>query len=254
NGDSDSDEDINVNSLFVIDKNPNDVSISKEKKDVFKKCDFSSQLQPAIDTSGYFKCKSSLESIKLLNEMTVNENCKELENKSAMSNGIERSNFYMESRREMKKRKKLEKEKTKGSEWFNLPATEMTEERKRDLMLLQMRNVWDPKRFYKKNDSSELPKYFQVATVVDAAADFYSDRVVRKDRKNTLVDELLADAEFKKWSKKKYVEALKNNPYYLRKARKEKKRSERSKAEKAAESHKSDKGARKHAKKLKKRK
>merc|ERR1712179_273415 len=46
-------------------------------------------------------------------------------------------------------KKKMEKEKTKGSDWYNMPALEMTEERQRDLELLQMGGVLDPKRFYK---------------------------------------------------------------------------------------------------------
>ena len=41
-------------------------------------------------------------------------------------------------------------------------ALELTEERKADLELLQMRGVLDPKRFYKRSDKEGLPKYFQV--------------------------------------------------------------------------------------------
>ena len=61
-----------------------------------------------------------------------------------------------------KKAKKLEREKTKGDAWYNMPATEVTDEIKRDLEVLKMRDALDPKRFYKKNASKELPKYFQV--------------------------------------------------------------------------------------------
>ena len=89
-----------------------------------------------------------------------------------------------------------------------MPAPEMTEERQRDLELLQMRHVLDPKRFYKKNNSDALPKYFQIGTIQDTAADFYTDRVAKKDRKQTMVDELLADAEFKKYQKRRYVEII----------------------------------------------
>ena len=111
-------------------------------------------------------------------------------------------------KRKMKKLKKLEREKNKGKDWFNMPALEMTEERKKDLELLQMRHVLDPKRFYKKNSTDALPKYFQIGTIVDNAADFYTDRVAKKNRKQTMVDELLADAEFKKYQKRKYVEII----------------------------------------------
>ena len=107
-----------------------------------------------------------------------------------------------------KKANKLEREKTKGAAWFGMGAPEMTEETKRDLEVLQMRNVADPKRFYKKNDLKVLPKYFQVGQVIDSPADYYSDRVPNKLRKKTLVDELMADAEFKKFNKRKYAEII----------------------------------------------
>jgi hypothetical protein len=55
-----------------------------------------------------------------------------------------------------------ERERTKGSKWFNMPATELTDELKNDLEVLRMRSVLDPKHFYKKNDLKVLPKYFQV--------------------------------------------------------------------------------------------
>lgn len=55
-----------------------------------------------------------------------------------------------------------EREKTKGKNWFHLPATEMTDEIKTDLEIIKMRSVLDPKHFYKKNDVDSLPKYFQV--------------------------------------------------------------------------------------------
>ena len=66
-----------------------------------------------------------------------------------------------------KKAKKLEREKTKGQDWYGMPATEVTDEIKRDLEVLKMRDALDPKRFYKKNSSKELPKYFQVKTSVE---------------------------------------------------------------------------------------
>ena len=111
-------------------------------------------------------------------------------------------------KRKLKKLKKEERERTKGKDWYDMAAPEMTEERQRDLELLQMRGALDPKRFYKKSDWKTLPKYFQVGTVVDSAANFYTDRVPSKQRKKTMVDELLADAEFKKYNKRKYVEII----------------------------------------------
>jgi len=63
-------------------------------------------------------------------------------------------------------------------------------------------------RFYKKSDMKGLPKYFQIGTVVDSPYEFYSDRIPTKARKKTLVDELIADAEFRKYNKRKYREII----------------------------------------------
>jgi len=111
---------------------------------------------------------------------------------------------YLEGLRQAKKRRKQERSKTKGKEWFNLPATEITEERKNDLMAIHMRKALDQKTFYKKNDLSVLPKYFQIGTVMDNPLDFYTARTPRKQRKRTVVEELLADAEFMRRSRAKY--------------------------------------------------
>nr|CAH7753884.1 unnamed protein product [Callosobruchus chinensis] len=65
------------------------------------------------------------------------------------------------SERNLKKQRKLQREKTKGTKWYGLPATEMTDEIKNDLEIIKMRSVLDPKHFYKKNDLKVLPKYFE---------------------------------------------------------------------------------------------
>lgn len=71
-----------------------------------------------------------------------------------------------------------------------------------------MRSVLDPKHFYKKNDLKVLPKYFQVGTVLPSPLDYYNERGTRKTKKKSLVDELMADAEFQQFNKRKYVETL----------------------------------------------
>lgn len=43
-----------------------------------------------------------------------------------------------------------------------MPRTDLTPELKRDLQLLKMRGVIDPKRFYKKDKQAGFPKYSQV--------------------------------------------------------------------------------------------
>ncbi|XP_016301646.1 uncharacterized abhydrolase domain-containing protein DDB_G0269086-like isoform X2 [Sinocyclocheilus anshuiensis] len=115
---------------------------------------------------------------------------------------------YSESKHAAKLKRKAEREKTTGDGWFNMRAPELTEELKNDLKALKMRSAMDPKRFYKKNDREGPPKYFQVGTVVDNPIDFYSSRIPKKQRKRTMVEELLADAEFRSYNKKKYQEIM----------------------------------------------
>jgi len=56
-----------------------------------------------------------------------------------------------------------EEAKTKGKNWFNLPATKVTDSVRHDLELIRMRSALDTKRFYKRNDIEHYPKYFQVS-------------------------------------------------------------------------------------------
>lgn len=123
---------------------------------------------------------------------------------------------YKESKRQLLSKKRKERAKTKGKQWFNMPAPEMTEEVRRDLEVIQMRSVLDPKHFYKKNDLKVLPKYFQVGKVIDSPLDYYSGRLTKKERKRTIVEELMADAEFSRYNKRKYKEIIeeKNKLHY----------------------------------------
>nr|SVE74522.1 EOG090X0GO7 [Daphnia barbata] len=142
-------------------------------------------------------------------------NADKLMEKSVLKPGFEKLDSvpdYNASNRQKKKERRKEAEKTKGDKWFNLPATEMTEEKLRDLEIIQMRSILNPKQFYKKNDLKVAPKYFQVGTVVDSHADFYHDRVPKKERKKTLVDELMADADFQRYNKRKYAEIIQSKP------------------------------------------
>ncbi|KAJ0032438.1 hypothetical protein NQD34_002519 [Periophthalmus magnuspinnatus] len=111
---------------------------------------------------------------------------------------------YKESKQALKLKRRAERAKTTGDAWFNMKAPEITPELKGDLQLLKMRGSIDPKRFYKKNDRDGFPKYFQMGTVVNNPVDFYHSRITKKDRKRTMVEELLADADFRQKNKKKF--------------------------------------------------
>lgn len=149
------------------------------------------------------KLKSNLGSVDVEKEMKS----------SVLQPGLEKEHSlpaYHVNQKKLKALRKKEREKTKGEKWFNLPAPEITEEVKNDLQILKMRSALDPKHFYKKNDMEVLPKYFQIGSVMDSPLDHVNERLTKKQRKRTMVDELLADAEFNKYNKKKYKEIIDN--------------------------------------------
>ena len=43
---------------------------------------------------------------------------------------------------------------------------------------------------------------------MDSPLDHVNERITKKDRKRTMVDELLADAEFQRYNKRKYKEII----------------------------------------------
>uniref|UniRef100_A0A914LR10 Fcf2 pre-rRNA processing C-terminal domain-containing protein n=1 Tax=Meloidogyne incognita TaxID=6306 RepID=A0A914LR10_MELIC len=112
------------------------------------------------------------------------------------------------SKTQEKKIRKSQNSQTAGESWFGLPASEMDEEKRRDLELIQMRNILDPKQHYKKSDRNVLPKYFQIGQIVESSADFYSARLNKKQRKNTLAEELMNDHEIIAKNKKHYAKII----------------------------------------------
>ncbi|KAK4143873.1 uncharacterized protein C8A04DRAFT_12015 [Dichotomopilus funicola] len=83
---------------------------------------------------------------------------------------------------------------TLGADWFNLPRTNLTPELKRDLQALRMRDVAAMgKQFFKKDSRKGLvPEYSQVGTIVAGPTDGARNRLTRKERKQTIVEELMA--------------------------------------------------------------
>ncbi|XP_076286187.1 deoxynucleotidyltransferase terminal-interacting protein 2 [Lasioglossum baleicum] len=154
------------------------------------------------------KKKSTKKPVAVTNNKTAID---EILQKSVIKPGIEQLESLPSGRmgkKQLQLLKRKEREKTKGKDWFNMRAPEMTPEIKHDLEVLQMRSVLDPKHFYKKNDLKVLPKYFQIGKVLDSPVDYYSSRLTKKERKQTIVDELMADAEFAKYNKRKYKEII----------------------------------------------
>ncbi|KAF9384712.1 hypothetical protein BGX21_001242 [Mortierella sp. AD011] len=107
-----------------------------------------------------------------------------------------------------KKQKKEEKEKTAGKGWFDLPQQILTPELKRDLQILKLRNVLDPKRFYKREEKgkAKFPKYFQVGTIIEGNTEFYSSRLTKKERATTITGEVMKDLTGRDYYKRKFNE------------------------------------------------
>jgi len=56
-----------------------------------------------------------------------------------------------------------------------------------------MRDVLDPKRFYKKDNSKpQIPEFSQVGTIIEGPTEYFTGRLSNKERKRTLVEEILA--------------------------------------------------------------
>merc|ERR1711991_77608 len=82
---------------------------------------------------------------------------------------------------------------TSGASHFDLPNTPMTPELENTFRLLEMRPYIYKQQNYKKALKWQRPSYFGVGTVQDDAKDYYSTRVKRKDRKQSLAAEFLED-------------------------------------------------------------
>jgi len=115
-----------------------------------------------------------------------------------------------------KKEKKALKNKTTGPDWYDLPAPAEADLPRlyREYEALRLRNQLDPKRFYRKDEGEGkgikgLPKHFAIGTIVASPSPFggpSAENLSRANRKRTLVDELVDDAEAKSYAKKKFKE------------------------------------------------
>jgi|TARA_R110002003_G_scaffold48_31_gene4215 hypothetical protein len=92
-----------------------------------------------------------------------------------------------------------------------MPKTDLTPELRRDLQLLKMRNVLDPKRHYKKDNSkNDIPAFSQVGTVIESATEFYSSRLNKKERKRTILEEVITQEQESGRFQRKYEDINKS--------------------------------------------
>ncbi|NWS65973.1 TDIF2 protein, partial [Crotophaga sulcirostris] len=199
--------------LIDEDEKDEDDDLLKTKIDFLR---LSSSIDPGLNIKKLGGLYISFDAQKQMPRSGVMKQLKEKKKDKLLQNSVITPDFekkecvppFRESLHQLKKQRRAEREKTTGDGWFGMKAPEMTSELKNDLKVLKMRASLDPKHFYKKNDRDGLPKYFQVGTVVDSPIDFYHSRIPKKQRKRTIVEELLADSEFRRYNKKKYQEIM----------------------------------------------
>lgn len=63
---------------------------------------------------------------------------------------------------------------------------------------IRMRSTLTNNRFYKKKATETISDKFSIGTVIDHPIDYHS-RATRKERKQALIDELIADSKLKKF-------------------------------------------------------
>ena len=106
----------------------------------------------------------------------------------------------------------------------------LDDDTKRDIKLIQMRNSLDPKRFYKKTD--KIKNALHIGTIIEGSGEYKSSRLTKKERKQTISDEILSDQHIMQHTKRKYNELQDKNSNF-RKVYKDKHGNKRAKKIKA---------------------
>ena len=166
---------------------------------------------------------------------------------------------------------------TAGKQWFDMPLTSTNSQTLRDIQLIQMREVLDPHRHYKKNILNRVPKYsqvcrifvfnwhplsgpvntctsfplwhmyltislshlpkkqnllltfnVQVGTIVADHSEFYSARLTNRERKGTILEEIMTDtrtiARFKQKRKELQEKSRAGGKEYYKKVKERRRR------------------------------
>ncbi|KAI0987020.1 hypothetical protein GJ496_005761 [Pomphorhynchus laevis] len=111
------------------------------------------------------------------------------------------------SAKAMRKLKHGKDSDTTGKLWYDMPAKEVTEETKLDLLALQYGRQIHPSTFYKQPDSKGLPRYFQIGRMVDKPGNLESTASKRKKSPvKSFLNQLSEDEKLHKYLKKSYHE------------------------------------------------
>ena len=93
-----------------------------------------------------------------------------------------------------------------GEGWFGFRPTPDSAELQADLALIRNRNYLDPKRFYKSSDvqSEKHKNMVQLGTVVEGAAEFYSARLTKHQKRRNFTEEVMADKSLSYYVQNKF--------------------------------------------------
>ncbi|CAK7262643.1 dTDP-fucopyranose mutase [Sporothrix epigloea] len=112
----------------------------------------------------------------------------------------------------------LEKKKDKtdpanaGPDWYGLQKTVLTPEAKREFQILRMRGILDSKQHFRKDNRKNMfPKFSVFGTILEGTAKGERDRLTRKERSNTMVEEVLASQEHNQQFKRRYNKIQEKN-------------------------------------------
>lgn len=103
---------------------------------------------------------------------------------------------------------KSERADTAGAGWGHMRAPTLTPELKRELLIVKMRGALDPKRFYRSADGGKsLPKHFQMGTMVEGAEDGAHNRLTKRERKGSMLQELMSDGTLRRRAKSQFLKS-----------------------------------------------
>jgi len=95
------------------------------------------------------------------------------------------------------------------AKWFGMKKQILTPEMEKELKAIKLRGNIDPKRFYKGNDSKELPKYFTMATDMGGGMRAAGERATREPKPGsgrTFLDQVLRDQKVQEWTRGRALE------------------------------------------------
>jgi hypothetical protein len=103
-----------------------------------------------------------------------------------------------------RQKRKKKGEESSASDWFSLPKQDLTPELAAELKAIRLRAYMDPKRFYKGNDTNELPTHFQIGVLSDGGTQ-------PKRKAKSLLETALSDESVHAWTKKREAETWERN-------------------------------------------